>query len=128
MSRRALAALGVGAALVLALPAGAEAATFCVKKPKCVSGGGIPQGILASAIVSAGLNGNGVDRIELGPQTFNEGPWAAGANNPVRIVGAGPRKTTLARAANGDGQTVLSLPAPGSGVSGVEVKLGGARA
>lgn len=108
MLRRGLiVTLGVTAALVL--PAGASAAKFCVKKPKCVQAGGTQAPSIASAIASANANGPDRDRIELGAKKYDDGPWTAASGNPVNIVGAGRGKTTLTRTNTSSGETILTL-------------------
>lgn len=90
----------VSAALsTLVLAAGAHAAaaaTFCVAKPSCVTAGGTPAPDLGAALNATAANGGGRDRIELGSGTI---PYAGAATdaagNPVDIVGAGRKDTTL---------------------------------
>jgi hypothetical protein len=123
MPRRLSIALGA-ALLCLALPAGAQAETFCVQKPKCVKSGGAARPTLTAAITAAAANGSGMDRIELGPRTYSDGPWIAHFGNPVHIVGAGETKTTLRRAGPGDSQAVLRLEDPASRLERVRVVLG----
>lgn len=109
----------------LSLPAAAQAETFCVRKPKCVQAGGTPHMTIGGAMAAAGANGNGVDRIEVGPGVHEEWPSTAGHGNPVVIVGAGMKRTTLKLASDADHLTVLTLLDPSSRVQGLSVRLGG---
>lgn len=103
MSRRTrrLALLAVAAAgSAAALPAAAQAETYCVNTPSCLFGTVKPD--IQAAIDAAEADGNGSDVIRIGPKaTPYAGPFAyddGGGGGKLTIEGAGI------------GQTVLSNP------------------
>jgi hypothetical protein len=114
---------------VLVLPAGANAATFCVNKPTCTpQGGGSSLSDLQAAIAAAGGGGfPGQDRIEVGAGTYANGPFTAGAGNPVVLVGEGSGSTILRRNTSGPNENVLRLVEPASSASdlGIDLTNGG---
>src|SRR4051812_11940874 len=77
--------------LLIAAPAGASAATYCVSDADCVAAGGTDEaGDLAKGLADAQA-APGADRVSVGAGTF-AGPFAytdASAGNGVEIVGAG---------------------------------------
>jgi hypothetical protein len=117
MARKLLILLGA-LAFALALPAAAQAATFCVRAPQCV---GEPHLTLQDALAAADTpEFPGRDRVELGTGEY-AGPFTADGDNAVEIVGVGQGETVLTAA--GDGVTVLSLAAASSAVHRVTVRL-----
>ncbi|MEA2442901.1 MAG: hypothetical protein QOJ12_193 [Thermoleophilales bacterium] len=102
-------------------PATAGAATFCVADASC---SGNDAADVAAALSAAQANGSGLDRIQIGPGTFNAsgGTLTAGPANPVVIDGAGDGATTLTRAA-AINSVVLSVSNPQSVVSDLAVYL-----
>jgi PKD repeat protein len=116
-----LAVVAALAAGILAVPAVASADTFCVHNPTGCTGSTKPD--LKTALAAAAANGVGKDTIRLGAGSFTEGPAAAGAGNPVEIVGASAQDTTLLGA--GDNITVLTLLDAASTVSDLGVKVTG---
>ena len=114
------AGIATAAALLIAAP-GAAAETFCVEKPSC---DGTNQVTLQDAITAAGQTQGIPDRIELGKASFEEGPYTASDDNPVKIVGSGRKHTTLKRSTNATFQTVLSLNDSESTVSRLTVDVG----
>lgn len=114
----------VAAAVALALaPAAAEAAKFCVQKPKCVKAGGTAQPTIQSALNAALANGPGRDRVEIGPHTFTDGPFFAATGNPVIVVGVGIGKTALTRIPTTPGVTILRLDDPASRIADLRVRI-----
>ena len=105
----------------LALPPAAGAETFCVEKPSC---DGTNQPTLQDAIAAAGASPGIPDRIELGGKPFEEGPYVAADDNPVKIIGAGRTRTTLERSTGAGSQTVLSLEDRESSVSALAIDVG----
>jgi hypothetical protein len=97
------------------------AETFCVEKPSC---DGTNQPTLQDAITTAGSTPGIPDRIELGKSSFDEGPYLAADDNPVKIVGSGRTRTTLTRSTSNASQTVLTLDDPDSSVSALAIDLG----
>jgi len=106
---------------LLALPAVANADTFCVSNPACVGGGGTDQPTIQAALDAAEANGPAEDRIEVGPGSF-VGPFSADSTNDVELVGSGQGQTTLTLA--GGGVPVLALGDPAAGVSDLRVTVG----
>jgi len=123
MQRRGLLGVMATAACLGTVPGVADAATFCVQKPKCVNAGGTSVSNLGNAITSAAANGGSRDRIELGAKDFDDGPWTAGAGNPVNIVGMGEGKTTLRRLGTSIPATILSLGDSASRASGFRLVI-----
>jgi len=83
---RISAAMGVTVAL-LAMPALAQATTYCVSKPSCETAGGTHEDTLDDAL-SAAQSSDTRDRIEIGPGTYdNTSP--ADIPQGVDIVGSG---------------------------------------
>ena len=81
------------AAVLLLVPAGASAATFCVHRPTgCV---GTDRATLQDALDAARANGSGRDTIRIGIGLFNDGPAVNQAGSPVDIVGEGSNKTAI---------------------------------
>ena len=104
----------VGPALLALGPAAANATTYCVANPSCVTAGGTSVATVQGALTQAQTNA-GPDRVEIGP-----GPFVAPASgfahssttaaNSVEIVGAGADATTLSPPPGpGDGTTTLTL-------------------
>jgi hypothetical protein len=120
MKKRGLMLCAAVALAMACVPAIADAAKFCVQKPQCVNQGGTTQATIQAAITAAANNGAGKDRIELGPQEFNNGPFTAEVGNPVNVVGAGVGKTTLTRVSTTNNVQILNLKDPRSSVSGLK--------
>jgi hypothetical protein len=109
------------AAVLLAAAPSAMAETFCVEKPSC---NGTNELTLQDAITAAGQTQGIPDRIELGSESFEEGPYVAADDNPVKIVGSGRTRTTLSRSTGAASQTVLTLDDPDSSVGGLAIDIG----
>jgi hypothetical protein len=88
-----------------------------------VNDGGTARPTIQEALNSAEANGPGRDRIELGPRKFANGPFAADATNPVRLIGSGSRETALARTNTDQSQAILSLADGDSRISKLKVRL-----
>jgi hypothetical protein len=129
MARRLALAAAV-AALALALPAFAHAATYCVNAPSC-SGTNEPD--LQTALDAAAATTTVSDTVDVG----NPGPPISGgyhytdlgnAANEVAIVGAGPANTVLTATSstglylNGAGSSAshLTVQAPPGGSYGIQ--------
>jgi hypothetical protein len=97
------------------------AETFCVERPGC---DGTDQLTLQDAITAAGSTPGILDTIELGRSSFEEGPYTAADDNPVRIVGSGRTRTTLMRSTGAASQTVLTLDDSDSSVAGLAIDIG----
>ena len=123
MRHRAGMAVIFAAAAFAFAPAVAEAARFCVQKPKCAKAGGTAQPTIQSALNAALANGPGRDRVELGPHTFTDGPFFAAAGNPVIVVGRGIGKTALTRIPTTSGVTILRLDDPASRIADLRVRI-----
>lgn len=120
MQGRVLKLLLASLAVLLAAPALASAATFCVRKSSCT---GTDHTTFESALAAAAANGAAEDRIELGFGTFtasDPGGFVNNAGSDVKIVGFGQGSTTLTRATSGN---VLSLNDPNSSVSDLSVRI-----
>jgi len=107
------------AVFVLALPAAAEAATFCV--PNCPAGvTGTDHPTIPQALTAA--DGNpGRDTVRIQPGAYDDEQAFAG--DPVDIIGGGRERTTLnGPAANG--VATLTLGDPASSVSDLRVNAG----
>ena len=86
--------------------------TYCVANPGCVTGGGVSQPDVQSALTAAAGNG-GDDTVQVGPGTFQAaGPggftYSGIAGNTVQLVGAGQNQTILT-APNVNGTSVTTL-------------------
>ena len=109
------------AVLALGLPATADAATFCVKKPGCTQANTFNT--LGSALSAASSNGTTVrDRINVGPVSLTENATSS-LTNEVDIVGSGRGRTILTSLTTG-AKTALSLPEPTSTVSDMTFRPG----
>ena len=117
------AAVGAGVLALLAFASSAEAAKFCVQKPKCVQQGGTEAASVQAAFNLAAANGSNRDRVELGGKEFDNGPFSAAPGNPVNVVGAGASKTTLTRLATTDNVVILTLGDEDSKVSDLRVLI-----
>jgi PASTA domain-containing protein len=111
--------LAVAAALagVAALPAAAQATTFCVGAPAGCTGTAVTAANLETgALQAAGLNDGVADEIVLAAGTFTEtadGTWTVGSGlDPLTIRGAGSDQTTLTSAGTGN-QYVVNLGGSG---------------
>src|SRR5690242_9916558 len=85
--------LAVAAALALALPGAAGAATLCVNKVGSQCDQIFTAAQLGAAISKANENQSSPDRIEIGPGTYDGGPYNASSN--VDIIGAGREDTVI---------------------------------
>ena len=93
----------------LAAPGVAQAADFCVNRSGCPGPQTFNENQLQNAITAAEAGGfPGTDRILIGACVYDDGPYIAGAANPIELIGAGAGATTL-RKAFGNDQTVLTL-------------------
>lgn len=124
---RLLALAATLVALTLALPALAQAATYCVNSPGC-SGTNEPD--LQSAFNAAMASTTETDTVQVG----NPGPppgsgynYSDSGNsaNEVHLVGGGTSQTVLTGA---PGATVLSVLGPGSSIANLTVQLPDANA
>jgi PKD repeat protein len=108
--------------------------TYCVANPGCVTGGGVSQPDVQSALTAAAGNG-GDDTVRVGTGTFQAaGPggftYSGVAGNTVQLVGAGQNQTILT-APNVNGSSVTTLDVEmasggGSTISDLAVHLPGA--
>jgi hypothetical protein len=110
------------AALTLALPALAHAATYCVNAPGC---SGTQETTLQAALTAAQGTTTEADTVQVGdpgPPTSSGYTYADGGlpANQVAIVGAGPGTTVLTRTTSG---AVLQVIGPGSTISGLTVQM-----
>lgn len=106
MRAHGLTALAVAAAALLAVPAGAGAATICVgaSGPGCDPAPGLQAALDTAAETSTG------DRVVLGPGLY-EGPFGylpGGGGGAIEVVGQGP-STVLTAPAGSAPATVLNL-------------------
>src|SRR4051812_48989817 len=119
----AAAGIALGAMLaVLALPAAAPAATFCVASPSNC-GGGTVQPSLQAALNAAQVNGNGKDIVRVGAAQFDDGPYVDGAGNPVTIIGEGTGQTELSAPSGSNAQTILDVAEATSQVQDLRVHV-----
>jgi hypothetical protein len=122
MARR-LALVATVAALTVALPAVARAATYCVNAPGCA---GTNEPDLQAALTAAQASTGVSDTVQVGTNPGAPGPYTYtdGGNgaNEVNIVGAGTSQTILARPASGN-LTVLTVQGTGSEISHLTVQL-----
>jgi hypothetical protein len=123
---RLLALAAAVAALTLALPALARAATYCVNAPGC---SGINEPDLQSALITAQGTTTVSDTVQVGnPGSGTTGyGYTDGGNsaNEVTIVGAGTSGTLLTRSGAG---AVLTVLGEGSTISHLTVQLPSANA
>jgi hypothetical protein len=111
IAQRGAAITAAAVAAGLLVPAGGDAATFCVGKPGTCAGTNFAT--MQDAVVASNGNGDGEqDRIEVGAGTF-PGP-TTGTATPVDIVGEGAGATTISGSA---GATTLIVN--GTGISTV---------
>ena len=123
---------------LLAAPAVAQATTYCVSDPACVSAGGTSRPNLQAALDAAAASAS-PDRVEIGAGTFTAaGPsgffYSGGTpGNHVDVVGDGPTKTILRAPDASDSNTSITLqvdsvPSAGdsSTVSDLKAVLAGA--
>lgn len=109
-------------AAALAAPAAAEAITYCVSKPSCVTAGGTDSGSdLAGALTNAN-NNPGDDRVEIGAGTFSANGQIGFSHtgfpgNGVEIAGAGTGQTILTGTPVAPPQTHYTLYVSGGDVS-----------
>jgi hypothetical protein len=107
------------AVALLAAPAGASAATFCVHAPAgCI---GVGKAKLQDALDAAVANGGGRDTIRLGQGLFNDGPAVNVAGSPVDIIGIALNKTTITSSSNSSGLIILDIQEPTSTISDLRV-------
>lgn len=111
----------LAAVMLLALPAFAHAATYCVNAAGC-SGTNEPD--LQTALNAAMASTTEADTVQVGdpgPPPGSGYGYSDGGNaaNQVDIVGAGPGSTILAA----PGSTVLFVAGPGSTISNLTVEL-----
>ena len=112
-------ALAAATVALLAPAASAQANTYCVSDPGCVSGGGTAEPDVQTALDTAAGN-SGPDTVQLGPVTFTA-PSASGfsytASDPVNVVGAGAGATTIQDAAADSAVGLTVTGSPSSTVS-----------
>ncbi|HEX6228710.1 MAG TPA: PKD domain-containing protein [Solirubrobacterales bacterium] len=109
--------------LALLMPTGAAAATLCVNKggPQCTQA--FTAAELDAAIETANENQMSFDRIEIGPGTYDDGPFNASSNTD--IVGAGPGQTVITNAApTGFNSAVFLANFPGQAISDLTLRIG----
>src|SRR4051794_11807791 len=110
--KRHLLAVALASAAALTVPALADATTYCVAKPECVTAGGTGEPDLGTALSAAGTLSPGQDRIEIGPGDFVSGggfSYAANAGEGVDIVGSGQGVTRLLNSSPSNAQTTLKM-------------------
>jgi hypothetical protein len=126
----------VAAALALAVPGAAGAATLCVNKLGTQCDQLFAAAELGAAISKANENQTSPDRIEIGPGTYNGGPY--NASSAVDIVGAGRDQTIITNVtptglegavllANWENQTISDLTiriGPGESSRGLQTGAG----
>jgi hypothetical protein len=113
----------IAAAIVLALPAAASSATLCVNKlgPQCDQIYTASE--LGAAISKANENQTSFDRIEIGPGTYDGGPY--NASSQTDIVGSGPDQTVISNATPmGFNGIELLANYPGQKVTDLGIRLG----
>jgi hypothetical protein len=111
----------IGVVSLLAIPATATAATYCVHSGGTCPPGEIDQGSsLQSALTAA--NGTGVaDQVKVGAGSY-VGPFTyLGAGGAVQITGVGA--STILTAATGNGVTVLNVSDGGSRVESLHIDV-----
>jgi hypothetical protein len=129
--RKAFLALACCAAL-LAVPAAAAAATYCVgwPGPDCDGGtypatGAALQDAIDAADTNAPISGVDADTVRIGPGTFVNGPGYITQGGGITFVGAGP-STVLETDGHAD-RTVLRALAPADGVHNLSANITGLR-
>ena len=107
------------AVALLAAPAAASAATFCVHAPAgCI---GVGKAKLQDALDAAVANGGGRDTIRLGQGLFNDGPAVNVAGSPVDIIGIALNKTSITSSSNSSGLVILDIQEPTTTISDLRV-------
>jgi hypothetical protein len=109
ISPRSLVLGAVVALAIVAAPATASAATYCVSDSCCVANGGVDDGADVQKALDDAKASPGLDQVQLGAGTFSAGPYAytgTSATNGVEIDGAGAGATHLAAPADADVLTV----------------------
>jgi hypothetical protein len=115
---RTLLAAGIA---VVALPATAGAATFCVNKPGCAGAQYGVDDLQIALSTAAGTQAH--DRVEIGPGLYDDGPYSYSGLSSVEIAGAGQASTTLTALPDAAAQQHLNVSAPGSSVEDLTVDM-----
>src|SRR4051794_15058055 len=107
-------ATAIASAAALTVPALADATTYCVAKPECVTAGGTDEPTLGLAFGAAATTSPGQDRIEIGPGDFTAGSGGflyqtSAAGEGVDIVGSGQGVTRLLNSSTKNVERTLQL-------------------
>jgi hypothetical protein len=127
MKRSLPLAAAIASAAALTVPALADATTYCVAKPDCVTAGGTDEPTFGAALTTASAISPGPDRIELGPGDFTAGSggfvYGNGApSQTVEIVGSGQGVTRLLNSSTKSAERTLQVTGPaGNSVSDLTV-------
>jgi PKD domain len=131
---RAVAVLVAGGC-ALAFPSGAEATTFCVSRPTCVSAGGTPELDIQSAFNAANSDAAPPSTVEIGPGTYGIGSLVFNKSSQLTVIGAGRGATILTTSTGGialtgnSGDLITSLSLHGTSAAASQLlTLGGGTA